>query len=79
MQGEQFIELVTKQHLEEYVGDLIVRVRRKYAHESEWRDDNQLLLWDEEMVAYCWLNDWFEGEEYVEIVGYTAVSDVYIW
>ena len=78
MDMEQFMEHVTECYNNGYIGDLIVRVRRKYKHETEWRDDNQLLLWDVELNNYCWVNDWFEGEECVDIVEYSDVKDIHI-
>lgn len=54
----------------------IFRIHLKYNHEKEIRDINVILL--SEDGEWVWLNDWYEGEEYVHIVGYIKVDDVYI-
>ena len=55
----------------------IVRIRLKYAHEKEFRDINTLLI--AEGPEWVWLDDWYEGEDVVHYVGFTAVNDVHIW
>lgn len=74
-----FEEFKNKIDSDSYVTDYIVRIRRKYEHEPKFRETNEILLWSCEDSEYHWLNDWHEGEECVEIVGYIAVEDVYIW
>ena len=54
----------------------IFRIHLKYKHEKDIRDINVLLLSEEGELS--WLNDWYEGEEYVHVVGYIKVDDVYI-
>ena len=59
--------------------DLIVRIAQRYEHETDFRESNQLFLWDCEKCEHYWLSDWHEGEEYFGIVGYDRVEDIYLW
>lgn len=72
-------ELIDKLNNNYYKTDYVVRIRRKYNHDPRWTDTNELLLWDFSAGHYSWLNDWHEGEETVEVIGYIAVEDIYIW
>lgn len=58
----------------------VVSIRLKYSFESDWRYINELYLYDPEgglpYSDYVWENDWYEGEEYVEILGYINISDI---
>lgn len=62
--------------------DYIVRIRLKYNHEKEAREINQILLFEPGNLPsgndFVWLNDWDEGEEYIEIVGYLKVPEIEI-
>ena len=62
--------------------DYVVRIRLKYNHEKEAREINQLLLFEPsglpDGLNFVWLNDWHEGEEHVEIVGYIKVHEIEI-
>ena len=52
------------------VGDLVVQLKLgKYA-------TNELLLFDGDEYSYQWFNDWDEGDEPIEILGFILVSDV---
>lgn len=64
------------------IGSKIVRIRLKYSFETDWRYINELYLYDPESglphSEYVWENDWWEGEEDVEILGFINISDVKI-
>lgn len=61
------------------VDDYIVRIKLKYDNETDYRYTNELLLYegsDYEGSIYIWNNDWNEGEQDVEVIGYIPVSEV---
>ena len=59
------------------VEDKIVSIRYKYLHEKEWTQSNEVLEVDMSADGYyVWLNDWYEGQEDVEILGCIPVSDI---
>lgn len=53
----------------------IVSIRQKHTESENWEYTNQILEPDCE-GGFIWLNDWHEGEKYVEILGCIAVSDI---
>lgn len=64
------------------IGDKICFIRLKYSWEEKSRYITELYLYDPESCLpfskYCWLNDWYEGEDEVEILGCIDVSDVVV-
>lgn len=64
---------------QEGVFDKIVRLRYKYSWEKEWTYSNELLLVDfntRQRLPYIWCNDWNEGQEEVEVLGYIDIDEV---
>ena len=60
-----------------YIEDQLVYLRYKYEWENEWQYDNELLIVDMNVEGYyCWLKDWNEGQQDVEILGCIAISDI---
>ena len=69
------------QHIQEGEAcDYIVRIRLKYDHEKVAREINQILIFEPsnlpDGIDFTWLNDWYEGEEDVEVVGYIKVPEI---
>lgn len=61
------------------IEDKIVSLRYKYSFEKDWTYSNEILEVDMNVEGnYVWLNDWNEGQEEIEILGYVNVSDVMI-
>lgn len=67
----QFYEEIRNQPIQDY----IVSIRLRYDHETEWEYLNELYLVEDDL-SYEWLNDWYEGQQQVEILGYFAINDV---
>lgn len=51
---------------------MIVRLRYKYSYDTEWTTVNEILEY--ENGDYIWNNDWNEGQEDIEILGYEYLS-----
>ncbi len=59
------------------IEDQIVYLRYKYDWEDEWTYSNEILEVDMNVENfYCWLKDWNEGQQDIEILGCIAVSDI---
>lgn len=61
-----------------YIDVLIVKIKYRYDHETEWTIDNEIL---EPCQGYSddgwmWLNDWDEGQQQQFVLGWIALSDV---
>ena len=74
MNMDKFIELL--KHLP--ISDKIVRIRYKWSAGDDWMYDNEFLCYNGNMDCYEWENDWDEGQEYVEVVGFLALDQVQI-
>ncbi len=60
--------------------DLIILIRKRFNKSDDWEYSYEYLFYNNETFAeikYCWLNDWFEGQEYVEYLAGT-VLDYYL-
>ena len=71
---DEFYKAIEKEVYEDY----IVCIKMKYTHEKEYYITNELYLFDDGEVKYEWQNDWWEGQQEVEVLGYIAVSNVEI-
>lgn len=63
--------------------DYIVKIRYKYDWEKEWTVENEILEYYPSSIPidriddnYVWLNDWFEGQQWVEIMGFMPLDEV---
>lgn len=56
------------------VDDYVVRLKLKYDDDNDYRYTNEILEFDGD--DYIWSNDWDEGEQDVEVIGYIAVSEI---
>ena len=70
---QQFDELLDTLPLEDYV----VRLKYKYTCEEEYTYSNELLLVNS-AFGYEWNNDWHEGQEDVEVLGWLRIDEVKI-
>ena len=59
----------------EYYDDYIVRVRYKYSFEEKWTYSNEYLEYDGP-AGWCWIYDWYEGQQDVEFLGFMAIEDI---
>ena len=54
----------------------LVDMRYKYDHEDKWERRNEILEYDWDVDDYAWLNDWDEGQQCVEVLGFIAIDDI---
>ena len=70
-------DIVTKWADEHYYDDFIVKIAT--GHEpNELIIENQLLLFESLDEGFVWQTDWYEGERYVLLYGFTPVDFVEI-
>ena len=70
---DEFHKLLDKLPVREY----IVAIRQKASWETEWEYLKEILSVDLNYDNhYVWENDWNEGQQDVEVLGYIAVEDV---
>ena len=60
---------------------MIVKIKYKYSHETEWTIDNEIIMpefgyTDYECHSWAWLNDWDEGQQEQYVLGWMLLSDV---
>lgn len=58
--------------------DYVVKILLKYDDEQEYRQTNEILVYDYETDSFTWLNDWHEGEQNVIIAGIWAIDSLNI-
>ena len=56
----------------------IVRLRYKYSWENSYTISNEIYYFDGNEGCWCWFNDWNEGQDIVEVVGYVADEDIIV-
>ena len=54
---------------------LIVNIRTRYNESDEWEYTNQVVTYDG-FDCWIWENDWWEGQPYVEVVGFDMVANI---
>ena len=63
-----------------YGADYIIHLRYRYRGERKWSEDNELLLFrsfdHDEDERYEWQNDWWEGQEEIELLGFIRIENV---
>ena len=65
--------------LSPYNGSIVVQLRIRYNEETQWREITELLIDDgEDWDHPCWVweNDWWEGEQNVELIAAADVADI---
>ena len=75
---EEFHKIVDERSYKPAV--YLVHLRYKYSFEKEWTDSNQLYIFDEyaPIGYYVWENDWHEGQEDVEVLGFIDKDDIVV-
>ena len=75
MTREEFWKYIHKPNIVRQ--DYIVAIRKKYTEDGIWEYTNELLtINDDDPFYFIWDNDWWEGEHYVEILGYISIDEV---
>lgn len=60
-----------------FPGDLIVRIGFKYNEEDDYEYENELLYSSDLADDYsCFKDDWWEGQKYINILGFIPVDDI---
>ena len=54
----------------------IVTLKYKYDFEENYTIENHILEYDSIDDSYVWLNDWYEGQTDIEVLGYMLLGDV---
>jgi hypothetical protein len=54
----------------------IVTLKYKYDFEKDYTIENQILEYDSMADNYVWLDDWYEGQTDVEVLGYRLLNDI---
>lgn len=72
MSLNDFYKFLENKEIEDY----IVKLRYKYSWEDDWNYSNEILEWDPDLEYYKWCNDWNEGYDEVEVLGYISVADM---
>lgn len=76
---DMFYDMLANDIYNEFFGEtMIVRLKYKYNHETEWTEDNEVLEMDYGGCpgVPCWLNDWNEGQQEKYVIGWILLSDV---
>ena len=56
----------------------IVRIRYKYSWENSYTISNEIYYFDGCAGCWCWFDDWYEGQDIVEVIGYVADEDIIV-
>lgn len=70
MKLDDFFKFLAKLPVDDYV----VRLKLKYDDEKDYRYTNEILEFDDD--NYLWANDWNEGEQDVQVLGYMPISEI---
>ena len=57
-------------------GYYLVHLRERYAHEKKWTEYNILFCFDNISAKYKWDWDFWEGQEFVEVLGFIDLDDI---
>lgn len=77
MNREEFVNYIHQSDIIRQ--DYVVRIRKKHQESDIWTYCNELLIVsDDDPFQFEWENDWWEGEEFVEIIGYAAINSLEI-
>ena len=55
---------------------MLATISLRYDCESEPRLTTEILEYEFDPDQYIWLSDWWEGEENVELIGYSPLSKI---
>lgn len=57
--------------------DYLVRIAKRYSTADPWEISNELYLYDNEYGEHVWEYDWDEGQNYVEVLCYAEICDIW--
>jgi hypothetical protein len=69
--NEMFDELENKER-----DTYIVTLKYKYDFEEKYTIENHILEYESITDSYVWLDDWYEGQTDIEVLGYMLLGDV---
>ena len=72
---DEFFVILDKLPREDY----IVRMTAWYDFEPKSHQGqlfNEILEYDGNSDSYAWLNDWYEGQQNINVIGFIAVSEI---
>lgn len=70
--AEQYIFNYMDKH---YTGAWIVYLRYKYTNDKQWSYSFESVELDYTNHCLCWFNDWYEGQQDVEYIAITKISE----
>ena len=68
---DEFYNLIDKLKADRF--PLIVKLKYKYNHETEYTVSTEILDYYDDM--YVWVNDWYEGQQDVQILTWITAED----
>lgn len=68
--------IVPQLYRQYFPGDLIVRIGFKYEEDDEYEYENEFLYCSESADYVCFADDWWEGQQYISILGFVPVDDI---
>ena len=71
---KQIEKLREEKNIYEYDDKYIVYYKLKHSKNEEYEYETTTLEYDYQLDKYVWEYDWWEGEDYIELVGITPVS-----
>lgn len=72
MKPNEFVAELEKR--DSVIGNVLVLLMLKYDHEKTYHFENQILTYDGK-YGYEWLNDWYEGQELTEVIGWINLDE----
>lgn len=72
------VERVVLEKFKNCGASMVIQLRKKYGCEDDWEDCTELLLNDGDWInpKWVWENDWWEGEDDVELIAAAPVFAV---
>ena len=59
-----------------YWDDVLVVIKMKYKHETDYTYICELVLYDDDKHELVWQSDWWEGQEEVNLVAYYPITEI---
>lgn len=76
---DEFYEKVKEIDKNYCVTDYLVQLRIRYSENYEWDYLNELyLVSDASPFQHEWYNDWYEGQKFIEILGFIILNKVHV-
>ena len=68
--------IVPQLYTKYFPGDLIVRIGTKYTEDDEYYYENEILYCSAFAGYEGFQDDWWEGQQYINIIGFVPVDDI---